>query len=130
MTISQPEDYDPRPPSVWFKTKIYHPNVDKHGKLQISSTHFLTRFTTGNICFEILDCWNDKRKLSEIIYGVRKLLLKPDEAYASEDSRAYNAFMSDEKHFKKRAVDWTSKFAMDPEWPDEDDGLDIKEQME
>lgn len=32
VQLTQPDDYDPTPPKLWFKTKVYHPNIDKNGK--------------------------------------------------------------------------------------------------
>lgn len=73
----------------------------------------------GNVSFEILQEWNDKNKLSELVFGIRKLLNKPDEPYAYDDSRAFNAYMCDVNHYKKKAREWTKKFAWDSEWIDE-----------
>lgn len=37
VEIIQPDDYDPRPPQVIFKTLIYHPNFDNEGKIYYSA---------------------------------------------------------------------------------------------
>lgn len=72
----------------------------------------------------MLENWTDKNKLSDLIYGVRNLLKNPDENYAFENSRAYNSFMCEPKHYRKRAVEWTAKYAWDPEWAEENKGDD------
>lgn len=79
---------------------------------------------------ETLRTWSDKNKISELIFGIRNLLKKPDDGYCFEETRAYNAFMCDLDHYKKKAIQWTTKHAWDPEWPDElKVDLEIDEKM-
>jgi ubiquitin-conjugating enzyme E2 N len=51
-----PEEYPMVPPKVLFKTKIYHPNIDKLGNYLKSETNI---FILGRICLDILkDKWS------------------------------------------------------------------------
>ena len=50
-----PEEYPMVPPKVLFRTKIFHPNIDKLGKLFVN---FKWLFV-GRICLDILkDKWS------------------------------------------------------------------------
>jgi ubiquitin-protein ligase len=63
LSIDFPNDYPTSAPSVFFSTKIYHPNVD---------------YNNGRVCIEVLNNWNRYRKMSEVLTSIYCLLIKPN----------------------------------------------------
>ncbi|KAJ1454467.1 ubiquitin-conjugating enzyme/RWD-like protein [Pelagophyceae sp. CCMP2097] len=64
LEIRCSEHYPLRPPTIWFETKIFHPNIHA---------------TTGEICLDILkDAWSPAWTLREACRAVRALLADPN----------------------------------------------------
>ena len=62
-----PEEYPMVPPKVLFKTKIYHPNIDKLGKTSNYITECLINYI-GRICLDILkDKWSPALQIRAVI---------------------------------------------------------------
>ena len=54
-----PEEYPMEPPKVLFRTKIYHPNIDK----------------LGRICLDIIkDRWSPALQLDRVLVSIQSLL--------------------------------------------------------
>ena len=61
--ISIPKKYPFEPPTIIFKTKIYHPNID----------------SSGNICSDLFNTqWSPAFKISHILLYISFILSEPD----------------------------------------------------
>lgn len=87
--------YPFRPPEIWFVTRILHPNIDTHGAIYT----------------DLLGSqWSPSFTLESLLVSVTSILDEPiwddpvRETLASE-------WTSDQDEFKRRARDWTRKYA-------------------
>ncbi|KAM9375569.1 ubiquitin-conjugating enzyme E2Na isoform 1-T2 [Pholidichthys leucotaenia] len=90
------EEYPMAPPKVRFLTKIYHPNVDK----------------LGRICLDILkDKWSPALQIRTVLLSIQALLSAPN----PEDPLANDVaeqWKNDEREALKTAKKWTRLYAM------------------
>ena len=97
LDIQIPKEYPFKPPICKFKTKIYHPNIDKDN---------------GNICLNILkpDKWNPSLSISNVLLSIMVLLTKPkfDDPLNREAS---NLFYKSEKEYKERVLQWVKDYS-------------------
>jgi ubiquitin-conjugating enzyme E2 D/E len=93
-----PKEYPFKPPTLSFKTKIYHPNVSNDER--------------GAMCLGMLkaDEWKPPNKIAEVLKLVRAVLAAPQPDDAVELSIA-DEFKNNNASFEKTARDWTSKYA-------------------
>jgi len=90
------DDYPMAPPKVRFLTKIYHPNIDK----------------LGRICLDILkDKWSPALQIRTVLLSIQALLSapNPDDPLANEVAEHWK---TDEKGALNTARDWTRRYAM------------------
>jgi len=90
------EEYPMSPPKVRFLTKIYHPNIDK----------------LGRICLDILkDKWSPALQIRTVLLSIQALLSapNPDDPLANDVA---DHWKTDEKGAIIRAREWTKKYAM------------------
>jgi len=90
------DEYPMAPPKVRFLTKIYHPNIDK----------------LGRICLDILkDKWSPALQIRTVLLSIQALLSapNPDDPLANEVA---NHWKSDEAAAISTARDWTRRHAM------------------
>jgi len=96
LELFLPEDYPMAPPKVRFLTKIYHPNIDK----------------LGRICLDILkDKWSPALQIRTVLLSIQALLSapNPDDPLANEVAEHWKTNEKDAIHTAKL---WTAKFAM------------------
>lgn len=90
------EEYPMAPPKVRFLTKIYHPNIDK----------------LGRICLDILkDKWSPALQIRTVLLSIQALLSapNPDDPLANDVAEHWK---SNEASAIATARDWTKSYAM------------------
>ena len=96
LELFLPEEYPMAPPKVRFLTKIYHPNIDR----------------LGRICLDILkDKWSPALQIRTVLLSIQALLSapNPDDPLANDVA---DHWKSDEAGAVKTASEWTKKYAM------------------
>ncbi|PNH10471.1 Ubiquitin-conjugating enzyme E2 36 [Tetrabaena socialis] len=95
LELFLPEDYPMAPPKVRFLTKIYHPNIDK----------------LGRICLDILkDKWSPALQIRTVLLSIQALLSAPN----PDDPLAENVakhWKDAEKEAIATARQWTAMYA-------------------
>lgn len=95
LELFLPEDYPMAPPKVRFLTKIYHPNVDR----------------LGRICLDILkDKWSPALQIRTVLLSIQALLSAPNPDDPLADAIAKH-WKEDEQGAIKTARDWTIMYA-------------------
>jgi len=95
LELYLPEDYPMAAPKVRFMTKIYHPNVDK----------------LGRICLDILkDKWSPALQIRTVLLSIQALLSapNPDDPLANDVAEKWK---SNEEQAIETARQWTAKYA-------------------
>jgi len=93
-----PDEYPMAPPKVRFMTKLYHPNIDK----------------LGRVCLDILkEKWSPALQIRTVLLSIQALLSapNPDDFLDADVAEKWKA---DEKGAKAIARDWTQKYAHEP----------------
>ena len=98
MSLSLPKEYPFKPPTLSFKTKIYHPNVTNDDK--------------GSMCLGLLrsDEWKPSSKLDAVLEFARGLLSEPQPDDAVEQGIA-REYKENKKEFVKTAKTWVKQYA-------------------
>ena len=80
------------PPKVRFLAKIYHPNVDK----------------LGRICLDILkDKWSPALQIRTVLLSIQALLSRAEVAGDPLDNGVADAWNRDEAAAQRTAAEWT-----------------------
>lgn len=96
LELFLPADYPMAPPKVRFLTKIYHPNVDK----------------LGRICLDILkDKWSPALQIRTVLLSIQALLSAPNPDDPLDNNVA-EVWKKDEAEAIRRAKEFTESFAM------------------
>ncbi|MCJ1276622.1 Ubiquitin-conjugating enzyme E2 L3 [Puttea exsequens] len=98
LRLSLPNEYPFKPPTLSFKTKIYHPNVTNDDK--------------GSMCLGMLraDEWKPSSKIDAVLIFAKGLLMEPQPDDAVEGSIA-REYKENRKEFLKNAKTWTKQYA-------------------
>jgi len=95
LELFLPDEYPMSAPKVRLLTKIYHPNIDK----------------LGRICLDILkEKWSPALQIRTVLLSIQALLSKPN----PEDPLANDVaehWKRDEKDAIKKAQEWTQRYA-------------------
>ncbi|KAI9771617.1 MAG: hypothetical protein M1840_001832 [Geoglossum simile] len=98
LHLALPNDYPFKPPTLSFKTKIYHPNVSNDEK--------------GSMCLGMLrsEEWKPSSKISGVLLTARNLLTdpRPDDAIEAQIADQYKTNYS---AFVGVATEWTKRYA-------------------
>ncbi|KAI8873163.1 ubiquitin-conjugating enzyme E2 N [Ramicandelaber brevisporus] len=95
LELFLPEDYPMAPPKVRFMTRIYHPNIDK----------------LGRICLDILkDKWSPALQVRTVLLSVQALLSSPnpDDPLANDVAQHWK---ENESAAIETAKEWTARYA-------------------
>ncbi|PXF48764.1 Ubiquitin-conjugating enzyme E2 N [Gracilariopsis chorda] len=95
LELFLPEDYPMAPPKVRFLTRIYHPNIDR----------------LGRICLDILkDKWSPALQIRTVLLSIQALLSapNPDDPLNNE---AAELWKNNEPRAMQTARDWTKQYA-------------------
>ncbi|KAH0286757.1 ubiquitin-conjugating enzyme [Aureobasidium namibiae CBS 147.97] len=97
ISVSLPKEYPFKPPTVSFKTKIYHPNVSNDDK--------------GTMCLGMLrsDEWKPPNKIRDVLMLVRQILAAPQPDDAVE-SRIADEYKNNREVFEKNAKEFVAKY--------------------
>jgi len=95
LELFLPADYPMAPPKVRFLTKIFHPNVDK----------------LGRICLDILkDKWSPALQIRTVLLSIQALLSAPNPDDPLDNTVA-ELWKQDPKAAQAKAAEWTQTYA-------------------
>ena len=95
LELFLPEEYPMAAPKVRFMTKIFHPNIDK----------------LGRICLDILkDKWSPALQIRTVLLSIQALLSapNPDDPLATDVAQLWT---TNEAEAIRKAKEWTEKYA-------------------
>ncbi len=106
LQVKLPIEYPLQPPKVYFKTKIYHPNIS-----------FSNNENDGYVCccyIPVLDKleWSPILTIIQILNLTRDLLIEPNTVEACSNYEVFEQYNKNREEFNNNAVEWTKKYAM------------------
>uniref|UniRef100_A0AC34R347 UBC core domain-containing protein n=1 Tax=Panagrolaimus sp. JU765 TaxID=591449 RepID=A0AC34R347_9BILA len=102
VEITIPTDYPFNPPSIKFRTRIYHPNIDSQGRVCVD-------LISGN--------WTPQKTMHTVIEGIVSLLhhCQPEDALVPAIGEMY---MNNIQEFERIARMWTKRYSLVTSTPD------------
>ncbi|KIN01720.1 hypothetical protein OIDMADRAFT_161166 [Oidiodendron maius Zn] len=99
LLLTLPVEYPFKPPTINFKTRIWHPNV--------------TFDEQGSMCIGILkgDTWKPSSRIMNVLIATQNLLIEPVPDDALETSSA-ELFKNNRPLYEKEAKKYTAQYAI------------------
>lgn len=95
LELFLPDDYPMSPPKVRFLTKIYHPNVDR----------------LGRICLDVIkNNWSPALMVRSVLLSIQALMSSPNPDDPLDNNVA-NHWLSNEEGALNQAREWTRMYA-------------------
>lgn len=95
LELFLPDEYPMEPPKVRFLTKIYHPNIDR----------------LGRICLDVLKTnWSPALQIRTVLLSIQALLATPNPNDPLANDVAHD-WIEDEKAAIAKAKEWTTLYA-------------------
>jgi len=95
LELFLPDDYPMAPPKVLFRTKIYHPNIDK----------------LGRICLDILKTkWSPALQIRAVLLSIQALISAPNLDDPLDQGIA-DFWKENQEGAIQRAREWTLQYA-------------------
>mmetsp|Transcript_89721 Transcript_89721/g.178382 ORF Transcript_89721/g.178382 Transcript_89721/m.178382 type:complete len:152 (-) Transcript_89721:163-618(-) len=96
LELFLPEGYPMEPPKVRFLTKIYHPNIDK----------------LGRICLDVLkDKWSPALQIRTVLLSIQALLSAPEPSDPL-DTTVADHFTNNRAEADEQAKQWNAMYAI------------------
>ena len=104
INIEFPDDYPLKPPEIYFKTPIYHLNVNPRAPRSPED------IPLGHISISNLSWWKPEYKMKEVLINIYALFYKanPESPYGL--ARA-EEFRENKKIYEEKAIYFTKKYA-------------------
>nr|XP_022337360.1 uncharacterized protein LOC111133343 [Crassostrea virginica] len=96
LYLQIPQSYPMRPPKVRFITKIFHPNISRHGDVGLDSIHHN---------------WSLALTISKVLISIQSLLTDPY-CFVCMEPEIGELYLTNREQFNKIAKMWTWKYAM------------------
>jgi ubiquitin-conjugating enzyme E2 N len=112
LELFLPDDYPMTPPKVRFLTKIYHPNIDRLGRicLDVLKSECETWFPIRATLLTCLGNWSPALQIRTILLSIQALLgaPNPDDPLANDVAQAWK---ENQAQAIKTAQEWTQQYA-------------------
>ena len=115
LELFLPDDYPMTPPKIRFLTKIYHPNIDKLGRICLDvlkgSSWPLQTAEASELSSHRLGNWSPALQIRTILLSIQALLgaPNPDDPLANDVAQKWK---EDEPTAINTAREWTRTHAM------------------
>lgn len=111
LELFLPEEYPMEPPKVRFLTRIYHPNIDRLGRICLDILKgIINDWMLASFRFCCVDKWSPALQVRTVLLSVQALLAgpNPDDPLANDVAQHWKA---DEPAALEEARNWTQKYA-------------------
>lgn len=113
LELFLPDDYPMTPPKVRFLTKIYHPNIDRLGRicLDVLKSEFLCHFAPFfSVSLTGIGNWSPALQIRTILLSIQALLgaPNPDDPLANDVAQQWK---EDQNKAIATAKEWTATHA-------------------